>query len=1014
MKHKKSIIAIALCAALFAGLAGFLAIPRAAAGAETWSAVRFDGSYSYGETLTVPSRTVTAGNETVEASFTVTCPDGRVTREQNVRLGAVGNYVVRYYAKAGGKQYATEEKFVVNGFGYEVKNTASSAVYGTYTDLGANSTGLIVRLANKDKITFTKLIDVTKLTAADDLVKFFITPDQRGVADFNKLIFTLTDSADSSVYLKIEINRSQFSGSGRGISWCMAGGNGQDMIGYEDGKGIHKNDDIGAPVYNLSFIAQDNKGGWSGQATDVRPDVQPGTIAYDYATNSVYARAIRVSDLDDPAFYKDLWHGFPSGKARLSISAGGYSGLTANFCVMAVNGIAADELENNSFSDDEAPVISLADGYEEIPEAEVGTAYPLPAASAYDDYSGNCLTEAKVYYAYHSGSPVSIGIIGGKFVPERAGDYAVVFGAKDGFGNAAEKVIFVRAVEKIADVKITVPAETTSITLGETVEIAAPSVSGGSGKITVETAVVFENIRTVIDGNAFVPEKQGEYTVEFTATDYIGKTAKASFKFTAKAGDKPVFAQRVKLPAIYISGGTYTLPEVYANDYSSGSLAKVLCDVKVKDGNGEKTYKAGDKFTPAVKNNGDEIQIVYSAKGESLAPAYVPVIIGRNENTVYMTNYIYGKDVTASIRDENGTRYNSGIEVSANKAAEKAGWTFANALVAEGASVTLKTISGKGNYDGFEFKFADAADMDLSVSVYAKIAAKSVVANHNGKEYKLSAAIRSGGDITATYSNGKITINCDGAELTVPLEVYDDGSAFEGFASSKIFLSVNAVNCAAGAKYLVSSVCGSTLSYRNSDSVAPSFAVSGDYGGKFSKGTVYTINKAMGGDTFAPESKVTLTVYSPDGAIISDVNGKKLENVEVTREYKILLSQYGRYELDYEISEVNWVGNSRPFKPAIYVADEAAPEIEFISGGTKEAKVGDVIIMPDYKVKDNVTAEADIKVSVYVVNANGRYIKLEHGSNSIKCEYAGKYTFIVMAADAEGNTSSVKHEVIVK
>ena len=73
-----------------------------------------------------------------------------------------------------------------------------------------------------------------------------------------------------------------------------------------------------------------------------------------------------------------------------------------------------------------------------------------------------------------------------------------------------------------------------------------------------------------------------------------------------------------------------------------------------------------------------------------------------------------------------------------------------------------------------------------------------------------------------------------------------------------------------------------------------------------------------------------------------------------------------------------------------------------------------MIVMPDYSVKDNLTESKDIAVSVYVINAEGRTIELEAGSNSIKCEHAGIYTFMVYAVDKDGNAAVAKWRINVK
>ena len=261
---------------------------------------------------------------------------------------------MRYYASIGKEQYSDEKSFTVQGFGYGVNSAESSVAYGRYTEFGADSTGLKVKLANGDKLTFTKLINVAALTQSDALFKFFITPEHQGAADFNKLTFTLTDSVDSSKYLRIDVNRGQFSSGGVGVSWVMAGGNGQDMVGYEKGKKLHVNDDVGTALY-ISFVAQNNSGdGWSGPAFNVKPDSRYGTISFDYNSKIVYANSDIVSDLDSSDYYKDLWSGWSSDKARLTVSASGYSSSTANFCITEIFGMSADELRDNNFIDDEA------------------------------------------------------------------------------------------------------------------------------------------------------------------------------------------------------------------------------------------------------------------------------------------------------------------------------------------------------------------------------------------------------------------------------------------------------------------------------------------------------------------------------------------------------------------------------------------------------------------------------------------------------------------------------------
>lgn len=1007
MKHKLTIIFILLCMAI----CSTIAVVAVSASSVAWSDVDIAEIYAYGEIFDVPERTLTVGSDTVKAFHTVTLPSGDAVREKSVKLGETGNYTVRYYANIDKEQYSVEESFTVQGFAYGKKSDESSVTYGRYTEFGADSTGLIVKLANGDKLTFTKLIDVAALTQSDALFKFFITPEHQGAADFNKLTLTLTDAVDSSKYLRIDVNRGQFSSGGVGVSWVMAGGNGQDMIGYEKGKKLHVNDDVGTALY-ISFIAQNNSGdGWSGPAFNVKPDLRYGTISFDYNSKIIYANSDIVSDLDNSDYYKHLWHGWSSDKARLTVSASGYQSETANFCITEIFGMSADELRDNEFIDDEAPLITVDGDYSEMPHAEADRKYPVPVAVAYDDYAGVCEVSTEVVYGYHTDAPVSVSLINGSFIPDRTGSYAIIYTAKDGFGNTAEKILFVQAVKSVPEIIITPPSVSSSVELGTYVEIPEPTVNGGSGKINVETAVIFGGERTVINGG-FRPETEGEYTVEFVATDYIGKTQSATLTVDATRGEKPIFVYSVNLPPVYINGGRYILPELYASDYTSGSLKHTLCDVKVVDANGEKIYKAGSDYIPAVNNNGDFVEITYYS-GSAVYPAFnVPVIIGRTDNTVYMSNYIYGKDIMVTTRDENNALYTTGLAVTPSL--NDSGWIFANALLKSNASITVGTLAGKTNFGAFEFTFVDALSGN-KVSVAAKIRSTDVTFTHADESYILSSPIKNGGKLQITYDNGKINVLCnDSATMSVPLTVYDNGDNFDGFTSDKIYIGVTTRDNKADSRYMVLSVNENALSYRNQDNGSPSFEILGDYGGKQKVNSEYVIRRSVCSDVFAPEAIGTLSVTAPDGTIMKDKNGKVLKDVPIDEEYVITLTQYGKYTVSYAVSEVNWVGNRNRPNITVTVADEEAPVIEFTEVPSATAALGDVIVLPNYRITDNISENDEISVRTFIVNAQGRFIELTDGANAIKCEYTGKYTFIVYATDAAGNSSSLTFEINVR
>ena len=181
MRRKNKIVVILSAIAVAIGIVAGAGALSARANAETWSVADFAAGYVYGETVDIPDRTVSIGENSTSALSTITYPSGKVTREKRVRLGEAGNWTVRYYAELDGKHYAKNETFFVEGRGYNVKSKNSSVEWSDYTDLGITSTGLLVRLANKDSLTFTGLIDVGDLSAS-------VIKRKHGIKDFGNIL----------------------------------------------------------------------------------------------------------------------------------------------------------------------------------------------------------------------------------------------------------------------------------------------------------------------------------------------------------------------------------------------------------------------------------------------------------------------------------------------------------------------------------------------------------------------------------------------------------------------------------------------------------------------------------------------------------------------------------------------------------------------------------------------------------------------------------------------------------
>lgn len=1027
MKLRNKIITLVSTAVLVVGTAFGVGFSISNANAEEWSTSIaewvWESEYDYGSTFKVPAYTVTEGDESVEATSVVTYPDGSTTTESTVILDKEGKYTVTYYATVKGKQYSKSESFIVNYAPFYVRNKNSSVVQGTYTGFGADdpenekyaNDGLIVRLAKGDRLEFTKILDVNELTADTSLVEGFVTPDEYRVADFERVMITLTDVVDPSVYVDVEINRWWMTNynTGKSTSFVMAGANGQDMVGLEEGKGLHVNDGVGAGITHtfeaVGYLSNGipTLGSWGSNLplVQVSPSKGPFKIAYDNASKQIYANGGIVSDLDSVDFYRDLWSGFPSGKARLSVWANDYLNATANFCLTKC--VAMPDLFATGFQETDPPVITVDTEYEVMPEGQLGVPYSVPTATAFDDYAGYLNVETSVWYNYESAQPVSVSIKDGKFTPTRNGYYSIVYTAVDSMGNKTETILPVHAGSPIPELTVTCPADVpTTATLGMPIQVAQPKIAGGAGKkVCVVTVKGPEDDKGVAIVDEFVPNVTGKWVVTYTVTDYLNTVATASFEVEATPGDKPFIYDAPVLPQVLMNGVEYILPEVVAYDYSTGKCVEKPCDVKVKIGDDEKAMKAGDAFVPTVKENGEKVTFTYYSGSVALAPIEIPCVIVRvtegAKDSVKVQNFFYGENFTLSTKDENGKNY-KGIKVTAT-ADDDISWTFANPQLADTVQVKLSSLKGLVRYKGFVYTLTDTKNPNEKLTLSVEAKGTGAIVRHGAMETQLAVNLTDDTIFEFKYASGRLYFE----KMNIIATNYDNGEPFNGFSSDKVFITVTLENARIGASYLVQEVTGTAVSYREIDRTAPNFAVLGDAGGSYSINTAYTLAPAVAGDTFAAKTSLIVTVKDPNGEVVSDVNGNKLENVDAGKAYSIELTKYGQYSMEYLAKEIDWFDGEKKFTNYVYVMDEIAPTIRLTSDYTKQVKVGEAIILPNFEASDNYTAEEELSIDKLILNPVGRTIRLPGSSNALIAEQAGRYQITIMVKDAYGNITTV-------
>lgn len=967
-----------------------------------WEQCLLKEEYRYGEIVSIPERTLSLDENTVTATSVVTFPNGLSTSSKNVTLNQNGVYKVVYSAYINGKPYTETEYFTVKYLTVNVGSGKTQTKYGTHA-LAPNQEGLVVRLAEGDKLSFEQIIDVNGVNASDELITFFATADTQGTYDFKKLYLQLTDATDSSNYIKMRLIAYEGEEDGNvPSSYILAGGNGQPMEGWEATRSrLHIENNYGTPVRH-SFRSLYGDVDQSSDKAQVENNKI--TISYDSNSKSIYINGKFVIDLDNQKYFSDLWTGFVSNKVKLSIWADSYSSSTANFVITKIKGV---DLANEFMPENEGPQIYVDTEYTKMPNAKVGTAYKIPVATAYDDYSGESQVKVSVWYNLTSEqSAYMVNVQNGCFVPERTGVYAILYEAQDSLGNKSQKVLWLRANVEVPVPVVELSSEkVVEAKTGDWVEIATPNVTSSSGNATLKTAVTYDGVTEEIT-TGFRPEKAGTYTVSYTATDYIGSVGVNSYTVNVTTANGPIFVDKPFMPRYLIAGSEYTLPVVYANDYSSGVLVKKLAQVKVTDVQNPsgKILSKEQKYTPSVLTNFEKIKIEYVVDNEVLKYEIPTVLSWTQSGTrpeLHYENYFDNNGVTMA-------ETSTGMTVTAT--AEKGNFTFANILVAQNFQTSITAIPSASKFEGIKVRLFDVTDNQVSITATLKKNGNGIYFITSDTTLELENGFGAKNKFKIGFANGSFKIG----DSYVSVSKTENGKNFEGFPSGRIYLQVEFIDAKIGAQYTLNDIDDHTMGSATTDRVAPKVATLGVSGGSVDIGTKVTLPAAMSGDAVDPNVIFHLTVTDPLGEVVVDENGVLLKEVDPTKEYVINCNKYGQYKVKYYVSDTfNVRKNDEERQYSINVEDCEAPIIDFRYNFDTKAKVGDVIVIPEFSVTDNFSQVEKIIVKKYVLNPTGYLICLPDVSNSIKTQFVGVYEFRIVATDEAGNTSIYRHQITV-
>lgn len=983
-KRKKSIVLLSLLFGGFALLGGVALAKIATAEEES-----LQTEYDYGYELHIPDYEVNG----VDASeYSLLYPSGLLKDGQEHTLDEAGKYTVKYSANG----VVETESFIVQKPIVNFAMEDSVAYYGVH-EYAPNTNGLVVKVANGDKLQFNQIVDVSKMTKADSLFKFFVTPNSIGQEDVSTIVVRMTDIYDPTNYVDIQI---------RNVSTTYgAWADRQTYYAVRVGEqpaiaGTTVNDLFGWPTYQATT-------GIDPYGMAIGSNV-PWACTFDYANRDIWCSAyclyedwngIPLGDLDNPDYLDVPWQGFTTGEVYVSFYGISYQAPSMNLLITEVAGI---DLTKASFLDEEAPVIEVDLGENEsAPDGLLNKAYKLFDATAIDAYDGVRKVATNVYYNYNTRGQVSVYTKDGYFYPQMAGTYTIEYTATDTFGNKGVATVEVEVENQADGMDFAINGKAETALAGEVVSVAkSVSVSNARGKYTVTGKASLNGEEYELSNFAFRPMQAGDYTINLTVTDYV-ETVNKTFTITVNNNDTPVFIEGVVLPNYILAGDKYSVPVLNAYDFSSGSANALATEIYVAQDDGGAVLLNGLLEVTGKQS----VVITYKAqgaKGSSELSYTVPVVEVSSDSGYQVANNF--KAIEGSVW-VNVTDSAVGL-VTSNDAKVR----FVNALQAEQLSTAFRWSSENNAFEKVNLYLTDSIDETISIKVtYYWQGETAYFALNDGLPAKVPTSVSAIGASTLLLNYKADTMQVY-PTLTKKMNVTHtiNGEVFNGFPSNKVYLDFELEGVSGGAELFVQSINNQSICYWDGDFVEPQiFAkrVSGDV----AKDSLVTVYGGRAYDVFSNYVELSLKVTDPTNQAVTTLDGVALNGkCDASRDYVIRVSVFGEYKIEFVAKDLN--GNKKVLRYVFNVVDTLAPVVS-LDTSDASAALNETVTVRECAVSDDVTAKDKLVVYTFVMSPSEKMQTVQNGAFVAK--ERGEYIVYYYCYDEIGNVTIASYKVIV-
>ena len=994
--------------------------------------------YVLGDKISLPQNvSLECEGKTYPATVTLRDPAGRGYNTASVVLSVAGQYTIEYKAMMENGQLLKEtQTFQCYDSLYSVNGNSSSVFYGAFEEYADTESGLAVDLFAGETLTINKMLNVGELSynggVFEEIISLYVAPYTLYSEDVSQLRFTLTDAYNPDNQITIVLKKYTTTVIANEKTYAIhsyvTAGTSEQQIGLERigsgdfayGDGIlykvHKNNFYG------SAAAFSMTGGFETVGSYVGKDKI--SFSMNYAEGQIYSQTIRngatqrnlITDLDDRRLYDELWGGFTTGEAYLSITAMNYKAPSCRFVITDLLGISQDILQSNAFKDEQAPNIQIDyAGNENVPQAIVGMGYPIFNATAQDNYDGDVSVQTVVWANYNKANAFRVSIKDGVFIPDRETEYSIVYTATDKAGNTAKKIVKIHASVDLDRIAIQLGEKAENGVTGAAVQVAPPTLIGGTGNTRLSIyAVSKENpgVRYDIDVETlkFLPLYAGVYEVIYTYGDYIEEKTER-YEVVIENSATPYIEDAIQLPKYVIKNGVYTFPAATGYVFGGGTNQK-KCAVLVKQDQGPLTALVDNTVKVTAENY---LTVIYqlSDGANIFKREYVIPVIDTGfaeSDKLDLSKYFYSTTLT-------GKRENKSVLYTASGAnGDTATMEFIKPLLAENFYLDFSTDIAYSQFDGVRVLLTDSENAKLSVgfTIFSKDGKAVLKVNNENIVYDLEESFFKENAPTFSIEYNNKTNSIAVPSGNVKILNAQNGDVFDGFTSNFVYLEIELFGIESSevdnAGIRISKVNNQSFTGLKNDIIEPEITT------RTMRGVMLIGDKAdilplYAADVVDPYVQFTMRVTDPDGQVVTALDGTLLDGCDTSRAYTILLEKYGRYTVYYIATDS--AGWSVEYSYVLNVGENVPPTIK-ISGKVQTGKLGGKIKIAKGVATDNV--DETISVSCYLKTPSGVFHNLAWEGieyNAFTAKETGTYTVYYYAIDSVGNYKIESYDIVV-